>query len=113
MAKSKLTGVEKEALQSPGAAYMYAADVIGGRWPQGEKVIATSAEWSFLYARFVLGGRFQMGETAIAKDEDFQERYESMVLNNGKLEGKSCKELIWGAISPKEKICQRSYPGSP
>ena len=46
-------------------AYQHATYVIGGRFPEGEKVIATSAEHAYDYARDVIKGRWPEGEAAI------------------------------------------------
>jgi hypothetical protein len=46
-------------------AYWYAKDVLKGRFPEGEKAIATDPVVSYAYARDVLKARFQEGEVAI------------------------------------------------
>jgi len=38
-------------------SYIYARDVIEGRWEQGEAAISKSAYYSYLYARDVIKGR--------------------------------------------------------
>ena len=47
---------------APEWAYWYARDVIGGRWPEAEAVIAASPEWAYWYARDVIGGRWPEAE---------------------------------------------------
>ena len=48
-------------------SYLYARDVIKGRWEPGEAIIATYSYWSRRYARDVIKGRFPLGESLIAK----------------------------------------------
>jgi hypothetical protein len=60
----------KAAMQDPGYAYNYARDVIGGRWPEAEKVIASDPEYAYRYARDVIGGRwFEMEEKLVTDPE--------------------------------------------
>jgi hypothetical protein len=54
-------------------AYLYAFDVIGGRWPEAERpeaeaAIATDPRWAYRYAEYVIKGRFPEGEAALATD---------------------------------------------
>jgi hypothetical protein len=46
-------------------AYYYARDVIKGRWPEVEAVIATDPEWAYLYALNVVKGRWLEAEATI------------------------------------------------
>jgi hypothetical protein len=50
-------------------SYYYAEDVLKGRFELGEPAIAKSAEYSYLYARDVLKGKFPLGEPAIKRDK--------------------------------------------
>lgn len=54
--------------KTPQEAYRYARNVIEGRWPKGEAIIARDAEWSFWYACDVLKERFEKGEAIIAQN---------------------------------------------
>ena len=65
---------EKE-LTDPEWAYLYARDVIGGRWPEGEAAIAKDPEWAYRYARYVVRGRWPEGEEAIATDPYWTKEY--------------------------------------
>ena len=60
----------EKILQSgdPEWAYNYARYAIRGRWPEGEKLIASDPQWAYSYADEVLKGRFPEGEEAIARD---------------------------------------------
>lgn len=40
-------------LQEPGWAYLYAKDIIKGRWPEAEMIISTSAHWKSRYNMFL------------------------------------------------------------
>jgi hypothetical protein len=54
--------------KDPEWAYVYARDVIKGRWPEAEPVIAKAPEWAYRYARYVIKRRFPEAEPVIAKD---------------------------------------------
>jgi hypothetical protein len=51
----------------------YAKHVLHGRFPAGEKVIASNPVTAYEYAKDVLHGRFPAGEKAIADDKDHTE----------------------------------------
>jgi hypothetical protein len=48
---------------------MYAQNVIGGRWPEGEEAIAKDPFQADYYARYVIGGRWPEAEATIATHE--------------------------------------------
>jgi hypothetical protein len=58
-----------------GEVYNYALDyadhVLHGRFPAGEKIIASNPVTAYYYALEVLHGRFPAGEKAIADDEEY------------------------------------------
>src|SRR3990167_9506898 len=54
--------------QAPHWAYWYAHEVIKGRWPEAEEVIAAEAEVAYFYARYAIKGRWAEAEAAIATD---------------------------------------------
>ena len=58
----------KETMKDPKSAYEYARDVIRGRWPEAEKVIASDAFSACDYAKNVIGGRWPEAEKVIASD---------------------------------------------
>jgi hypothetical protein len=62
-------------------SYFYAADILKGPFPLGEKSIATSVMYSYFYAKNVLKGRFILGEEAIAKNAHYSYYYARDVLN--------------------------------
>ena len=53
------------ALDGPQAAYHYARDVIKGRFPEGEYLIAQHPYWAFCYAVNVIRARWPQGESMI------------------------------------------------
>ena len=59
----------------PTFAARYAADVIKGRWPEAEATIALDAEQAFNYAQDVVKGRFELGEPAISTNPNIAYRY--------------------------------------
>ena len=54
MAGKRLPELEHIVLTSPRYAYIYAKNVIKGRWIEAEDVIMTDAWWSYCYALFVI-----------------------------------------------------------
>ena len=56
-------------------AFMYAQEVIKGRWPEGEAVIATDPGYAYRYATEVIGGRWPEAEATIAKSQGNANRY--------------------------------------
>jgi hypothetical protein len=65
---------------TPEEAYLYARDVLEGRFAEGESAIAQDAWYSYLYARYVLKGRFAEGEPAIARDAKYSKLYSRDIL---------------------------------
>ena len=65
-AKRKVRPPTEKELTSPLWAYVYARDVIGGRFPEGEATIATDPYVAYVYARDELKGRFPEAEASIA-----------------------------------------------
>jgi hypothetical protein len=55
-------------------AYLYAKDVVGGRWEQGEESIKTDAYCSYNYANDVIG-RWKEGEEIIKTDAGWAYHY--------------------------------------
>jgi hypothetical protein len=60
-------------------AYRYAAEVVGGPWPEGEPIIAKHARWANDYAH-ILRGRFHAGEPQIAKAGPIAVSYSTQIL---------------------------------
>ena len=79
----------EKILQTGDAAIIfgYAKDVIKGRWPEGETVIASDPRWAYKYAKYVIKGRWPEGEKAIASDPDWAYKYATEVIQGRWLEG--------------------------
>ena len=60
--------MKHKLIKSPRKAYLYAKDVLHRRWPEAEKYILRSNEWSFWYARNVIQGRWPELEAQIYDD---------------------------------------------
>lgn len=69
-ARKRLPESELDIIQSASAyhAYLYARDVIEGRWLEAESLIIHSAYDACFYARDVIQGRWYEAETNIAQD---------------------------------------------
>lgn len=62
------TSTGKRAIDSPISAFTYARDAIKGRWPAGEKVIASDPRVAYRYANEVIKDRWPEAEKVIASD---------------------------------------------
>ena len=71
-----MEAVDRDAIQS----YRYALLVLKAPFPEGEAVIATSAEWSYKYALDILKAPFPLGEAVIAKSAEHSYGYAKNVL---------------------------------
>ena len=65
--------------QSARYACYYAIDVIKGRFPEGESIIAENAQFSYYYARCIIKGRFPEGESIIATDAWYSNLYNKYI----------------------------------
>lgn len=61
--------VEPLVINDPQDAYLYAREVLEGRFPLGEPAIARNPNYSLYYARNVLNAPFLAGEEAILKSD--------------------------------------------
>ena len=53
----RLPELEHIVLTSPRCAYIYALEIISGRWIEAEDIIMTDALWSYHYAIYVIKGK--------------------------------------------------------
>jgi len=60
----------------------YAKDIIKGRWPEVEHIIARNPQASFYYARYVLKDRFLEAEMNIIKDICWITPYASAIIKD-------------------------------
>jgi hypothetical protein len=63
-------------------AYRYSKSVIKGRWPEAEKVIATSPQFAYCYAKYVIKGRWPAAEPIIMKDANAAYLYAAHVIKD-------------------------------
>jgi hypothetical protein len=66
---------EPAIAKSADYSYWYARNVLKGKSPLGEPAIAKDVLYSYWYAKYVLKGRFKLGEPAIEKDENYWNDY--------------------------------------
>lgn len=76
------TSYPPETLRFPAKAFHYASDILGGPFPEGEQIIATSPDFSYRYASEVLGGRFPLGEKAVLQDPNVAYSYTKYVIDD-------------------------------
>jgi hypothetical protein len=60
--------LRKLCSSDPWLAYFYAVDVLGGRFPEGEMVIARNGAVAIKYAKDILKGRFVEAEGEISEE---------------------------------------------
>jgi len=53
----RLLELEDIILTSPWFSYLYARDIIKGRWVEAEDIIMTHPQYAYLYALFVIDGK--------------------------------------------------------
>lgn len=95
----------KEVVKNdPETAYVYAINVLGKRFPEGEKAIASHPGYAYNYARFVLGDRFSQGEKAIASSAKDAYEYALHVIKGRWPEG---EKVI--ASSPRHGLLYARY----
>ena len=56
-------------------SYLYANEIIKGRWEPGETIITTDAYYSEIYARYVIKGRWEPGEAIITTNAHYSYCY--------------------------------------
>jgi len=76
-----------------GYSYCYARDVIKGKWELAELTISKDAYLSFLYAKDVIKGRWELAESTISKDAQCSYCYAKYVIG-GKLPDFIHNEMI-------------------
>ena len=60
-------------------AYLYAINIIGGRFELGEKAIATDPYYAYEYAISVIRNKFKLGEPAIFSNPKFSFWYRDFI----------------------------------
>jgi endogenous inhibitor of DNA gyrase (YacG/DUF329 family) len=68
-------------------SYLYARDIIKGKWIKGEKVISQDALYSCLYARYIIKGKWIKGEKAICQSTHYSCYYAMDVIKDRWIKG--------------------------
>lgn len=99
----------------PREAGLYARDVIKGRWPEGEPVIAKDPVWAGIYAAFAFKGRWPEAEATIASDPEGASTYARYVINGPWPAGEPAiaKDSWWAYLYARERIKGRFPAGEP
>jgi len=72
--EEELVSLAADAMTAKEAFY-YAREVVKGRWPEAEKVIAADPKWAFYYASEVIKERWPEAEAIITSDPDWLNYY--------------------------------------
>jgi len=70
----------KISKMTPESAYMYAKDIIKGRWVEAESIIKQEPEYAFFYALDVIKGRWVEAESIIKQNPRYAYDYARDVL---------------------------------
>ena len=81
--KGRWPEAEKYIIKSPSVAYWYAREVIKGRWPEAEPIIMESAQGAYYYAHNVIKGRWPKAEPIIMTDPQYAYYYARDVIKGG------------------------------
>ena len=103
VAPNKRNELEKIIANDAEFSYIYAKNVLKGRFEKGETTIATDAEYSIEYARDIIKGRFKEGEGNIITSPRYSLEYAVEVIKGRFKEGED-------AIS-RDPITSYDYAG--
>ena len=103
----------EQALSSPEQAYRYALNVLQGRFPEGEPVIAQDSRWAYYYARDVIdviNDRWPEGEAVIAKDAEYAYMYARWVIEGRFIEGEAAiRKVPYWRTNYRENVLDIRY----
>jgi hypothetical protein len=71
-----------EYIKYPMDAYLYASEIIKGRWIEGEHIIKTDPNYSYDYAKNIIKGRWIEGEDMIKTDPHCAYQYAFHVIKD-------------------------------
>jgi len=80
----RIPKLEPTIIQDAEYSYLYARDIIKGRWELAEPIISKDAFYSYRYATDVIKDRFIIAEPTISKDAQYSYYYAKYVIE-GKL----------------------------
>lgn len=111
----RTSDVEQQFTKTPEKALEYAMHLIkkgqGINWPEGETVIATSADASYKYAKDVIGKRFPAGEPIIAADPTHAVTYAREVVMGPFPEGeKAIASNPVASYTYAEQVIKKRWP---
>jgi hypothetical protein len=67
-------------LTEPTAAYIYALEIVKGRWEQGEPVIMSESYWSYCYTRNIIKCRWEQAEPIIVTNAYLAYKYAQHII---------------------------------
>jgi hypothetical protein len=76
-------------------SYMYAMNVIKGRWPEAEHIIMRNSYYAVFYAKEVIKGRWIEAEPYIKTTPMSAYRYAKYVLHNRWVEAEDVIKIDW------------------
>lgn len=111
--KKHVIGSQMDFEMKPREAYFHARDVIQGRWPEGESIIAQYASWSYWYARNVIRGRFIEGEAVVATHPHFAFEYANEIIKGRWPDGEEAivSDAKWSYYYAREVLRGRFLKG--
>lgn len=77
--------------------FLYAKDIIEGRWPEAEEFIKKDPESAYFYAHYAMGERWPEAEETIMKDPEWAFQYAKNVIKNRwpEAEGVIKNDAMW------------------
>lgn len=99
------------AVKDPSTCFDYANEVIGGRWPEAEKLIVKNLDFALRYAIHFVGGRWEMYEKAIINDPERCYEYAKQVMK-GRLPEHMHQAMVMHSFSQPDNKWIKKYLGS-
>ena len=97
-----------KSIQTAEDAFLYARDVIKGRFPEGEAIIATDPRYAYCYSRDVICGRFENGESIIIIVPKYAYYYARDVVNGRWLDGE-LQILFSKYVTDYARLCGMTF----
>jgi hypothetical protein len=76
--------LEPIIIKDPGWSYLYATDIIKGRWTEAEHIISTNSEYAYFYAKYVIKGKLpeSMHNAMLIHADLYAKEYFDFIKNN-------------------------------
>lgn len=110
VSKEDLEPIKGLILKKPKLIYYYADNIMHGRWPEGEPIIAKDVEFAYNYALYVIRGPFKEAEHYIAEDPSISVSYATNVLS-GRFEEAEAGILNTGDVRIITKYAESAIKG--